>query len=136
MPYSTDTVDDGVRGHGCLGDVDRVTRERDNAWSVVGYGGLGLGAYKEGSSCSSSPNTPYLRIPLSPSFPSRKLCYELGNGKGELDSERQSRELSLPDPFAFLSPPNIHANLSSLNLPPPPTPHVQNHIEVLMFPCR
>ena len=60
----------------------------------VGYGGFGLGAYKEGSYCSSSPNTPYLRIPLSPSFPSRELCYGPGNGEGELDSERQSRELS------------------------------------------
>ena len=59
----------------------------------MGNGGLGLGAYKEGPSCSSSPNTPYLHVPLSPSFPSGELCYEPGNGEGEFDSERQTREV-------------------------------------------
>ena len=59
----------------------------------MGYGGLGLGAYKEGLSCLSSPNTPYPRVPLSPSFPSGELCYEPGNGEGEFDSERQTREV-------------------------------------------
>lgn len=54
----------------------------------MGYGGLGLGALKDGSTCSSSPNTPYRRIPLSPSFPSGD---EPGNGEGELDSERQAQ---------------------------------------------
>jgi len=44
----------------------------------MGYGGLGLGAFKEGSSCSSSPNTPYLCVPLSPSLPSGELCYGPG----------------------------------------------------------
>ena len=61
----------------------------------MGYGGLGFGARKEGSSCSSSSVTPYLCIPLSPSFPSGELYYEPGNSEGELDSKRpQTRELS------------------------------------------
>lgn len=58
----------------------------------MGYGGL---SYKEGSSFSSSPNTPYLRVTLLPSFPSGELCYEPENGEDELDSERQTRQALL-----------------------------------------
>ena len=47
----------------------------------MGYGGL---SYKEGSSFSSSPNTPYLRITLFPSFPCGELGYEPEDGEGEL----------------------------------------------------
>jgi hypothetical protein len=57
----------------------------------MGYRSLGLG---EGSSCSSSPNAPYIRVSLSASFPSGELCYEPGNDEGELNSEWQTRELS------------------------------------------
>ena len=60
------------------------------------HGGLGLGAYKEGSSCSSLANThPTFgnRVTLSHSFPSRELCYEPENSEGDLESERQTREL-------------------------------------------
>ena len=106
MPSSADTVDSGVGGYGCVdeGDVDREEREeRDNARSVYGLWRSWLGAFKEGSSCSSSPNTPYLFVPLSPSLPSGELCYGPENGEGELDSERHS--LSLVRVF---SPPNVH----------------------------
>jgi len=37
MPYSAYSVDSGVRGYGCVGDVNRVKMEdRDNARSVYG----------------------------------------------------------------------------------------------------
>jgi len=43
MPYSAYSVDGGVRGYGCVGDVDRVTMEaRDNARSVYGEWGSWL----------------------------------------------------------------------------------------------
>ena len=78
MPYSVDTVDGGVpvRLRGWKGMMRGV---------FMGYGGLSYLSYKEGSSFSSSPNTPYLRVTLLPSFPSRELCYKPENGEGELD---------------------------------------------------
>ena len=36
MPNSTYSMDSRARGHGCMGDVDRVTIEEANTWSVYG----------------------------------------------------------------------------------------------------
>jgi len=101
------------------GDVDRVTMEdRDNARSFYG-----LGTFKEGSSCSSSPKTPYLCVPLSLSLPSGELCYGPENGEGELDSERQTRDL-------WSSPlPMFTANPFSLKLLPIPQHHLNSHAQ-------
>ena len=58
----------------------------------MGYGGLGLGGRIKLLVVAKHT---YLRVPLSPSFPSEELCYEPGNSEGELDSKRpQTRELS------------------------------------------
>ena len=64
MLYSADTVDGGVRGYGCVdGGISIGLRWRREVMRRVfmGYGGLGLGAFKEGSGCS-SPLRPTLAL--------------------------------------------------------------------------
>jgi hypothetical protein len=68
----------------------------------MGFGGLGLGAYKEGSSCSLSPNAPYLRVHFRLLFRLESCATNAEMARANwIQSSKLASSLSL-----VLSPPN------------------------------